>query len=119
MLQISSVQEGGCKHHNSKADDDHRGVLEDCQSLSDHKLARDHSSVDTHRPASLFQTALRKRTFMQQWPKPDRRRHHSLEQFFWICRRKKGQNVLLLSKRKHAIIPVGNLKMGLPMKEKP
>jgi transcriptional regulator len=40
-------------------------------------------------------------------------------QLFWICRRKKGQNFLLLSKRKHAIIPVGNLKVGLPMKEKP
>ena len=41
-------------------------------------------------------------------------------QLFWICRPKKLQNLLLLSKRKHAnIIPVGNLKMGLPMKEKP
>jgi PadR family transcriptional regulator, regulatory protein PadR len=40
-------------------------------------------------------------------------------QLFWICRRKKGHNFLLLSKRKHAIIPVGNLKVGLPMKEKP
>jgi PadR family transcriptional regulator PadR len=29
------------------------------------------------------------------------------------------QNVLLLSKRKHAIIPVGNLKVAAPMKEKP
>ena len=29
------------------------------------------------------------------------------------------QNFPLLSKRKHAIIPVGNLKVGLPMKEKP
>src|SRR5271163_2942899 len=35
----------------------------------------------------------------------------------WICRRRK--NFLLLSKRKHGIIPVGNLKVGLPMKEKP
>jgi len=40
-------------------------------------------------------------------------------QLFWSCRRKKIRKVLLLSKRKHAIIPVGNLKMGLPMKEKP
>ena len=29
------------------------------------------------------------------------------------------QNFLLLSKRKHAIIPVGNLKVKVPMKEKP
>jgi transcriptional regulator len=36
-----------------------------------------------------------------------------------MCRRKKIQKFLLLSKRKHAIIPVGNLKVGLPMKEKP
>src|ERR1700728_1178577 len=28
-------------------------------------------------------------------------------------------NLLLLSKRRHAIIPVGNLKVSLPMKEKP
>ncbi len=28
-------------------------------------------------------------------------------------------NFLLLSKRNHGIIPVGNLKVGLPMKEKP
>ena len=40
-------------------------------------------------------------------------------QLFWICRRKKVQNFLLLSKRTHAIIPVGNLKVALPMKEKP
>jgi transcriptional regulator len=40
-------------------------------------------------------------------------------QLFWICRRKKIQHFLLLSKRKHAIIPVGNLKVRLPMKEKP
>jgi hypothetical protein len=32
---------------------------------------------------------------------------------------KEVKNVLLLSKRKHAIIPVGNLKVELPMKEKP
>jgi PadR family transcriptional regulator, regulatory protein PadR len=37
----------------------------------------------------------------------------------WTCHRKKGQNFLLLSKRKHAIIPVGNLKVKVPMKEKP
>jgi transcriptional regulator len=36
-----------------------------------------------------------------------------------MCRRKKIQKFLLLSKRKHAIIPVGNLKVGPPMKEKP
>src|SRR5258708_7565466 len=35
-------------------------------------------------------------------------------QLFWICRRKKVQYVLLLSKRKHAIIPVGNLKVDSP-----
>src|ERR1700683_4252648 len=35
----------------------------------------------------------------------------------WL--RKKIQKFLLLSKRKHVIIPVGNLKGGLPMKEKP
>ena len=35
-------------------------------------------------------------------------------QLFWICRRKKVQNFLLLSKRKHAIIPVGNLKVDSP-----
>src|SRR6202795_1387718 len=40
-------------------------------------------------------------------------------QLFWICRRKKGHNFLLLSKRKHAIVPVVNLKVGLSMKEKP
>jgi transcriptional regulator len=40
-------------------------------------------------------------------------------QLFWICRRKKVRKFLLLSKRKHAIIPVGNLKVELPMKEKP
>jgi PadR family transcriptional regulator PadR len=34
-------------------------------------------------------------------------------------RRKIAQNLLLLSKMNHAIIPVGNLKVGLPMKEKP
>jgi PadR family transcriptional regulator, regulatory protein PadR len=34
-------------------------------------------------------------------------------------RRKKGEDFLLLSKRKHGIIPVGNLKVELPMKEKP
>src|SRR5580658_8896998 len=38
---------------------------------------------------------------------------------FRICRRKKVRNFLLLSKRKHAIIPVGNLKVELPMKEEP
>jgi PadR family transcriptional regulator len=32
---------------------------------------------------------------------------------------KKGHNFLLFSKRKHVIIPVGNLKVELPMKEKP
>src|SRR5271155_75742 len=32
---------------------------------------------------------------------------------------KEVKNVLLLSKRKHAIIPVGNLKVELSMKEKP
>jgi PadR family transcriptional regulator PadR len=32
---------------------------------------------------------------------------------------KDGAKFLLLSKRKHVIIPVGNLKVGLPMKEKP
>src|SRR5208282_4404187 len=40
-------------------------------------------------------------------------------QLFRICRRKKVQKFLLLSKRKHAIVPVGNLKVALPMKEKP
>jgi PadR family transcriptional regulator len=35
------------------------------------------------------------------------------------CRRKKFQEFLLLSKRKNAIIPVGNQNVGLPMKEKP
>jgi PadR family transcriptional regulator, regulatory protein PadR len=30
-----------------------------------------------------------------------------------------GINLLLFSKRKHAIIPVGNLNVELPMKEKP
>jgi len=40
-------------------------------------------------------------------------------QLFWICRRKKVRKFLLLSKRKHAIIPVGNLKVELPMKERP
>jgi PadR family transcriptional regulator PadR len=37
---------------------------------------------------------------------------------FRICRQKKIQNALLLSKRKHAIIPVGNPKVD-SMKEKP
>jgi PadR family transcriptional regulator PadR len=32
---------------------------------------------------------------------------------------KNSSNFLLLSKRNHAIIPVGNLKVRLPMKEKP
>ena len=32
-------------------------------------------------------------------------------QHFWIGRRKKVQKFLLLSKRKHVIIPVGNLKV--------
>src|SRR5271155_4494308 len=32
---------------------------------------------------------------------------------------KEVKNLLLLSKRKHAIIPVGNLKVGPTMKEKP
>jgi transcriptional regulator len=32
---------------------------------------------------------------------------------------RKVQGFQLLSKRKHVIIPVGNLKVGLPMKEKP
>ena len=36
-----------------------------------------------------------------------------------IFNRKKVQNFLLLSKRKRAIIPVGNLKVEFPMKEKP
>jgi PadR family transcriptional regulator, regulatory protein PadR len=40
-------------------------------------------------------------------------------QLLWICRRKQGRNFLLLPKRKHAIIPVGNLKVELSMKEKP
>jgi transcriptional regulator len=31
----------------------------------------------------------------------------------------RSPNLLLLSKRERAIIPVGNLKVGLPMKEKP
>jgi transcriptional regulator len=39
-------------------------------------------------------------------------------ELFWICR-ERNSKFLLLSKRKHAIIPVGNLKVGLPMKEKP
>jgi PadR family transcriptional regulator, regulatory protein PadR len=43
----------------------------------------------------------------------------SSSQLFWICRRKKFQKFLLLSKRSHGIVPVGNLKVGLPMKEKP
>src|ERR1700722_6421269 len=30
---------------------------------------------------------------------------------FWICRREESSNLLLLSKRKHAIIPFGNLKV--------
>jgi PadR family transcriptional regulator PadR len=38
---------------------------------------------------------------------------------FWICRRKKVQNFLLFSKRKHAIVPVGNLKVKLLTKDKP
>jgi PadR family transcriptional regulator PadR len=38
---------------------------------------------------------------------------------FWICRRKKVQNFLLFSKRKHGIVPVGNLKVTFQMKEKP
>jgi len=38
---------------------------------------------------------------------------------FWICRRKKVQNFLLFSKRKHTTIPVGNLEVRLSMKEKP
>jgi PadR family transcriptional regulator, regulatory protein PadR len=33
--------------------------------------------------------------------------------------RKIAQNLLLFSKTKHAIIPVGNLNVELPMKEKP
>jgi transcriptional regulator len=32
---------------------------------------------------------------------------------------KESQKFLLFSKRKHAIIPVGNQNVGLPMKEKP
>src|SRR5271155_6167949 len=32
---------------------------------------------------------------------------------------KEVKNLLLLSKRKHAILPVGNLKVERPMKEKP
>src|SRR6202167_6127270 len=40
-------------------------------------------------------------------------------QLVWICLRKKVLNLLLLSKRKRAIIPVGNLEVVLPMKEKP
>jgi hypothetical protein len=35
-------------------------------------------------------------------------------QTFWICRRKKAQNLLLLPKRKRGIIPVGNLKVDSP-----
>jgi PadR family transcriptional regulator PadR len=38
---------------------------------------------------------------------------------FWICRRKKVQNFLLFSKRKHGIVPVGNLKVKLLTKDKP
>jgi transcriptional regulator len=38
---------------------------------------------------------------------------------FWICRRKKVKNLLLLSKKERVIIPVGNLKVHSPMKEKP
>ena len=34
--------------------------------------------------------------------------------FSEICRRKIAQNLLLLSKRKHLIIPVGNLKVDSP-----
>jgi PadR family transcriptional regulator, regulatory protein PadR len=37
----------------------------------------------------------------------------------WVCRRKKVQHFLLFSKTKRAIIPVGNLKVRFPMKEKP
>jgi len=40
-------------------------------------------------------------------------------QLFWICRQRRTQNVLLLSKRNRAIIPVGNLKGETTMKEKP
>jgi len=40
-------------------------------------------------------------------------------QLFWICRQKKTQSVLLLSKRNRVIIPVGNLKGEPTMKEKP
>jgi transcriptional regulator len=46
-------------------------------------------------------------------------RRRPFGQPFWMCRRKKVQKFLLFSKRKHAIIPVGNLNVGLPMKEKP
>jgi transcriptional regulator len=38
---------------------------------------------------------------------------------FWICRPKKGRIFLLVSKRNHVIIPVGNLKGDSQMKEKP
>ena len=37
---------------------------------------------------------------------------------FWKYCQNKVQNLLLLSKRKRAIIPVGNLKVGLPTKER-
>jgi PadR family transcriptional regulator, regulatory protein PadR len=36
-----------------------------------------------------------------------------------MCRQKKSRNFVLLSNRTHAIIPVGNLKVGFRMKEKP
>jgi hypothetical protein len=38
----------------------------------------------------------------------------AIPRFFWICLRKIAQNFLLLSKRNHAILPVGNLKVGPP-----
>jgi PadR family transcriptional regulator PadR len=40
-------------------------------------------------------------------------------ELFWISRRKKVKNLLLLSKGTRVIIPIGNLKVELPMKEKP
>jgi len=40
-------------------------------------------------------------------------------QLLWIVVAKKCQNFLLLSKRKRAILPVGNLNVEVPMKEKP
>jgi PadR family transcriptional regulator PadR len=54
---------------------------------------------------------------LQESTAPEQRRPGSLQPFR-IRRRKKVRNLLLLSQRKHVIIPVGNLKVKLPMKEK-